>query len=81
MIKWILKLWSYKEVVGIALVLLGLALGAVYLKGRSDASSSIQTKQAEQTIKDIRKARKIENEVNKLSHTDVDKHLDKWMRD
>lgn len=81
MINLLWKLWSYKEIVGVLLLVLGLALAAVYLKGRSDASTSIQTKQAEQTIKDIRKARKIENEVKNLSPSDVDKHLDKWMRD
>lgn len=77
----LLKLWSYKEVLGIAILLLGLALGAVYLKGRSDASSSIQTKQAEQTIKDVKKARKIENDVQKLSPTDLDRDFQRWLRD
>lgn len=77
----LLRLWSFKELIAVGLIALGLALGAVYLKGRSDESTSYKAKEAQQTVKDIKKARNIENETQKLSPSDIDRGLDKWMRD
>jgi hypothetical protein len=52
-------------------------LTGAYFKGRSDKAAD----SAKERLRDIQKARKIENETSRLSDSDVDDRLSKWMRD
>lgn len=52
-------------------------LFAAYSKGKTDAA----VKQTEQRLDNIKTARKVEDEVNRLDPDGVDDALGKWMRD
>ncbi len=56
-------------------------LVTAYIKGRSDQKDITSTKETKKRIDDIKQAREIEDEVKKLPRTDLDRRLDKWMRD
>lgn len=70
------SIWSrvtgYAIAIGAALAM----LFAAYSKGRQDASA----KRAEKRLNEIKKAREIENEVDRLGDDAVDRELDRWMR-
>lgn len=70
------SIWSrvtgYAIAIGAALAI----LFAAYRKGGSDAAA----KRAEQRLKSIKKAREVENEVDRLGGDAVDRELDRWMR-
>lgn len=57
-----------------------LLVGA-YLKGRSDSKAINKTKTLEDRVKSVEKAKEVENEVRKMSPSDIDRRLDKYMRD
>jgi len=58
----------------------GLLLG-VYLKGRNDQSESTSAKENKKRIKDLETSKEIEDEVTKMPKSDLDRKLDRWMRD
>lgn len=70
------SIWSrvtgYAIAIGAALAI----LFAAYRKGAADN----QAKRAEQRLNEIKKAREIENEVDRLGGDAVDRELDRWMR-
>lgn len=70
------SIWSrvtgYAIAIGAALAI----LFAAYRKGAADN----QAKRAEQRLKSIKKAREVENEVDRLGDDAVDRELDRWMR-
>lgn len=71
--------WLYSKITG-WLAAAGVAaavLFAAYSRGRSDQ----KTARAEDRIKSTSEARKIEHEVDGLGGDDVDRRLNKWMRD
>jgi len=51
-------------------------LFAAYRKGGADAAA----KRAEERLKSIKKAREVENEVDRLGDDALDRELDRWMR-
>lgn len=59
--------------VGAAIAVL---IGA-YLKGRADNKAA----DTNDRLKAVNKARKIEDETSRLSDSDVDGAIDKWLRD
>lgn len=69
-------IWSrvtgYAVAIGAALAI----LFAAYSKGASDNKA----KRAEQRLKSIKKAREVENEVDRLGDDALDRELDRWMR-
>lgn len=67
--------WLIAAAAGVALL-----VGA-YLKGRGDAKAINKTKTLEDRIKSVEKAKEVENEVRKMSPADIDRRLDKYMRD
>lgn len=71
------KRWLYLAAIGATIA----GIAGAYLKGRSDQSSKTAIKQKDQTIKDLRKSREIENEVNKKSDAELDDYLSKFVRD
>ena len=67
------KIAGYLAAVGAVLAV----LFAAYSKGKTDAA----VKQTEQRLDNIKTARKVEDEVNRLDPDGVDDALGKWMRD
>lgn len=63
-----------------ASAVLALLIGA-YLKGRSDSKAINKTKTLEDQVKSVEKAKEVEDEVRKMSPSDIDRRLDKFMRD
>lgn len=77
----LLGLWTkFKGWIVAGASALALLVG-IYLKGRSDQSQINKTKNLEDKVKTIDKARKVEDEVRKMSPSDVDSGLDRFMRD
>jgi hypothetical protein len=70
-----IQLYVLVGLAGVALV-----VGA-YFYGKHEQRLETKAEQAEQRVKDINRAREIENEVPKLSDPDLDRRLDKFMRD
>lgn len=71
------KIWGYVLGVGAILTL----VLAIYVKGQEDQKSSSLAKQNSQRVKDLQKAKVIQDEVSSSSEPDVDKQLGKFMRD
>lgn len=77
----LVKLWhSFQLYIILALAGVALITGA-YFYGKHEQKVETRAEQAEQRAKDIQKARKIENEIRELPDTDLDRKLDRWMRD
>jgi Flp pilus assembly protein TadB len=77
----LVKLWhSFQLYIILALAGVALITGA-YFYGKQEQRAETRAEQAEQRAKDIQKARKIENEIRELPDTDLDRKLDRWMRD
>lgn len=70
------SIWSrvtgYAIAIGASLAI----LFAAYSKGAADNKA----KRAEQRLNEIKKAREIENEVDRLGDDALDRELDRWMR-
>lgn len=64
---------GYLAAIGIAASI----LLAAYNKGRTDAKAN----QNADNLKAIRTAREVEDEVNGLGASDIDRRLSRWMRD
>lgn len=58
----------------------GLLLG-VYLKGRNDQSDATTSKENKKRIKDLKTSKEIEDNVSKMPRSDLDRKLDRWLRD
>lgn len=56
-------------------------VGAVYLKGRSDQKSNDQNKELKTRLDSVKKSKEVSDEVRKMSPSDVDRELDRFMRD
>lgn len=56
-------------------------VGAVYLKGRSDQKSTDQNKQLKERLDSVKKSKEVSDEIRKMSPSDVDRELDRFMRD
>lgn len=67
------KIDKYLIAVGAAL---GIILGA-YLKGKSDQKNT----QKNRELDTLREGKKIDEEVNRMPITDIDRNLKRWMRD
>lgn len=61
-------------------VALAIVVGA-FLYGRSDGKADAAAEQAKANAKAVTKARDVENEVQKMDGSDVDRRLAEWMRD
>lgn len=70
-------LWSRVGHIVISVAAVGAILLAAYRKGGRDAGS----KQNEERLRAVNKAREIEHEVDGLGHADIDQRLREWMRD
>lgn len=71
------KLKGWLAAVG---TVLALVVGA-FLYGRSDGKSDAAAEQAKANAKAVKKARGVEDEVQKMGGADVDRRLAEWMRD
>lgn len=58
----------------------GLLLG-VYLKGRNDQSDATASKENKKRIEDLKTSKEIEDNVSKMPKSDLDRKLDRWLRD
>lgn len=56
-------------------------VGGIYFKGRSDAASRAAQAKAEQRLKSMTKARKVDDEIDRLGDDAVSGRLNEWMRD
>jgi hypothetical protein len=61
-------------------VVLALVAGS-FLYGRSDGKSDAEAAQAKANAKAAKKARGVEDEIQKMGSADVDRRLAEWMRD
>lgn len=66
------RIGCYLAAIGAAFAI----LFAAYSKGKSDAAA----KTTERRLNEIKKAREIENEVDRLGDDALDRELDRWMR-
>lgn len=69
------QLYIFVGLAGVALV------AGAYFYGKHEQRVETKAEQAEQRVKDIGKARKIENEIRELPDADLDRKLSRWMRD
>ena len=67
------KVNKYLVAIGAAL---GIILGA-YLKGKSDQKNLEKNKE----LDTLREGKKIDEKVNRMSISDIDSNLKRWMRD
>lgn len=63
-----------------AVAVIGILAGA-YLKGRSDQKDTSTSKANQKRLDDISKKREITQNVEKMSPSDLDRDLDRFMRD
>ncbi len=79
-LSFVFPLWSkFKEYILAAGAAVALIAG-VYIKGRLDEKSSLNTKAAKQHTADLETARKIDENVDHMSDTDVDRELSQFVR-
>lgn len=77
----ILMLWakiqSYAAGLGVALAV----IAGVFFYGRSDGKTAARQEQEKVNAKAVKKARGVEDDVQKMGGDSVSRDLDKWMRD
>jgi len=54
---------------------------AVYVKGRSDQKTVDKNKDLKDRVESLKKAKEVSDEVHKMSPSDLDRELDRFMRD
>lgn len=57
------------------------AIFIAMLKGRADGKAAYKAKREKAKAKAIKKARKITDDVQKANPDELDRRLDRWMRD
>lgn len=77
----ILMLWakiqSYAAGLGVALAV----IAGVFFYGRKDGQTAAREEQEKANAKAVKKARGVEDDVQKMGGDSVSRDLDKWMRD
>lgn len=77
----ILMLWakiqSYAAGIGVALAV----IAGVFFYGRKDGQTAARQEQEKANAKAVKKARGVEDDVQKMGGDSVSRDLDKWMRD
>jgi hypothetical protein len=71
------KIQGYLAATGLALAI----IAGAFLYGRADGSASAKAEQAKANAKAVKKARGVEDEIQKMGSGDVDRQLSEWMRD
>lgn len=75
------NIWSKFQIYLIALGVALAALGGAYVKGRMDQKTVTTAKQNEQRVKDLKTAKEISEDVKKSSDSELNRRIDRWMRD
>ncbi len=57
------------------------AIGVAFIKGRADGKATYERQREKAKQAASQKAEKIRHEIGKAPDADVDRRLDKWMRD
>jgi len=57
------------------------AVLAIVVGSRQAGRTAARTEQVERQLDDVNKVRKVQHEIRRVRNTDLDKRLDKWMRD
>ncbi len=65
-----------------AIVIFGFIFALVYsyVRGRSDSKKDLEAQSNKKKIEDFKTSKRIENEVKQVPVSDLDRKLDKWMR-
>ena len=71
------KIQSYAAGLGVALAV----IAGVFFYGRSDGKTAARQEQEKANAKAVKKARGVEDDVQKMGGDSVDSELNKWMRD
>lgn len=71
------KAKSYLAAVGMALAI----VAGAFLYGRADGKRSAEAEKARAEANARKQARDVENEIDGLGGSDIDRRLSKWMRD
>jgi hypothetical protein len=71
------KIQSYAAGIGVALAV----IAGVFFYGRSDGKTAARQEQEKANAKAVKKARGVEDDVQKMGGDTVSRDLDKWMRD
>lgn len=71
------KIQSYAAGIGVALAV----IAGVFFYGRSDGKTAARQEQEKANAKAVKKARGVEDDVQKMGGDSVDSELAKWMRD
>lgn len=74
-------LWSritgWLAPVGVALAI----IAGAFFYGRSNGKADAKAEQAKANAKAIKQARGVEDDINKMAGSDIDRALGKWLRD
>lgn len=71
------KIQSYAAGLGVALAV----IAGVFFYGRKDGQTAARQEQEKANAKAVKKARGVEDDVQKMGGDSVDSELAKWMRD
>jgi len=71
------KIQSYTAGIGVALAV----IAGVFFYGRSDGKTAARQEQEKANAKAVKKARGVEDDVQKMGGDSVSRDLAKWMRD
>ena len=71
------KFHSYAAGIGMALAV----IAGVFFYGRSDGKTAARQEQEKANAKAVKKARGVEDDVQKMDGDSVSRDLNKWMRD
>lgn len=66
---------------GAIVVAIGAALWVAFRRGRLEAEAEFLTRRADARIRSLQTAKEVSNEVQNADLADLERRLDRWMRD
>ena len=66
---------------GAIVVAIGTALWIAFRRGRLEAEAEFMIRRADARIRSLQTAKEVSNEVQKADRADLERRLDRWMRD
>ena len=60
---------------------IGVALWVAFRRGRLEAEAEFLIRRADARIRSMQTAKEVSNEVQNADRADLERHLDRWMRD
>jgi len=66
---------------GAIVVAIGVALWIAFRRGRLEAEAEFLIRRADARIRSLQAAKEVSNEVHNADRADLERRLDRWMRD